>query len=194
MFASSGNFPGLGRGVCPVRVPESAACQAGQSSQNFARPENFAETKFLVNPNPFSAASSFSSSVVWTRLPFVTGMSADFERNGTLFPIPTLLLENCALMGSAVEAQESSVETTSDNLVDGETQPETGKTQFHLVLLTNRSEQIYELTIVLPPGQTPRTIKIIVPVHQGHSNHRHPHKSRQQIFDNILYPIPPLTT
>ena len=123
-------------------------------------------------------------------------MSADVEHNGTLFPIPTLLLEDCALMGSAVEAQESSVETTSDNLVDvdGQTQPETGKTQFHLLLFTNCSEQIYELTIVLPPGQTPRTIKIIVPVPQGRSNHRHPRKSRQLIFDSILYPIPQLTT
>ena len=123
-------------------------------------------------------------------------MSADVEHNGTLFPIPPLVLEHCALMGSAVEAQESSVETTSDNLVDvdGETQPETGKTQFHLVLFTNCSEQIYELTIVLPPGQTPRTIKIIVSVRQGCSNHRRPHKSRQQTFDSILYPTPQLTT
>lgn len=120
-------------------------------------------------------------------------MSADVEHHGTLFPIPALL-ENDALMGSAVEAQESSVETTSDNLVDGETQPETGNTQFHLAPLADCSEQIYELTIVLPPGQTPRTIKIIVPVSEDHSDHRRPPKSRQQTFDNILYPILQLTT
>lgn len=65
-------------------------------------------------------------------------------------------------MGSAVEAPESSIETKSENLADGEIQPENGKIQLNLEHSTDYLEQTYQLTIVLPPGQTPRTIKIIV--------------------------------
>jgi hypothetical protein len=97
-------------------------------------------------------------------------------------------------MGSAVEAQEISVETTAENVMDGETQPEQGKTQFDSELLTDCLDQFYQLTIVLPPGQTPRTIKIIVKVPHVRSNCRHLHKSRPPTFGNILSPILQLTT
>jgi hypothetical protein len=91
-------------------------------------------------------------------------MSPDVEKNGILSTVKRLFRESNALMGSAVEAQESSVETTGEDLavVGAEAQPETGAIQLNREPSTDCSEQIYQLTIVLPPGQSPRTIKIIV--------------------------------
>jgi hypothetical protein len=171
-----------------------------ESSHNFARPENFARKPkiFCQISNRFDQNCSFLLRVRCCCFELVPLLSRECRLmlNTMVFsPFCTLFCsKNNALMGSAVEAQESSVETTSENLADGEAQPETGKTQSDLEHSTDFSEQIYQLTIVLPAGQTPRTIKVIVNSPHVPADCRPLHKSLPQTFGNILYLIRPPTT